>query len=192
MATPRRILILASEAAPFAKTGGLADVVGSLPKALAARGHDVRVVMPAYADIERAARAGRWGVTPSPILLRVPVGGGLVDAGVFETTLPGSTVPIFFIAERNLFDAAADLRLRRRPVPVCVLQPRRARSGGRAPRAGGPTSSTRTTGTPRRRSRGWRPRSSRSALSRPAHGVHHPQPAAQGHGSTKRAGVSRD
>jgi starch synthase len=104
VATPRRILILASEAAPFAKTGGLADVVGSLPKALADRGHDVRVVMPAHADIERGARVGRWGLKPSPVLLRVPIGGALVEAGVFEATLPGSTVPIFFIAERNLFD----------------------------------------------------------------------------------------
>jgi starch synthase len=102
--TPRRILILASEAAPFAKTGGLADVVGSLPKAIAERGHEVRVVMPAHAAIERAAREGQWGLRPSPLLLRVPVGSGIVQAGVFETTLPGSTVPIFFVAERNLFD----------------------------------------------------------------------------------------
>ena len=104
MATPLRILILAAEAAPFAKTGGLADVVGSLPKALAERGHDVRVVMPAYADIERSARTARWGLKASPILLRVPVGGALVNAGVFETTLPGSAVPISFIAERTRFD----------------------------------------------------------------------------------------
>jgi starch synthase len=103
VATPRRILILASEAAPFAKTGGLADVVGSLPKALTARGHDVRVVMPAYADIELAAQEGRWDLVPSPVLLRVPIGGGFVDAGVFESTLPGSPVKVFFIAERNFF-----------------------------------------------------------------------------------------
>ncbi len=61
-----RILILAAEAAPFAKTGGLADVAGSLPKALAALGHDVRVVMPAYRAIEEARRSGRWGVTADP------------------------------------------------------------------------------------------------------------------------------
>ena len=61
-----RILILAAEAAPFAKTGGLADVGGSLPKALAALGHDVRVVMPAYRAIEEARRSGRWGVTADP------------------------------------------------------------------------------------------------------------------------------
>ena len=98
-----RILIIAAEAAPFAKTGGLADVVGSLPKALADLGHDVRVVMPAYPPIEEAARSGRWGVTADRTVLRVPVGGGLVDAGVFGTVLPGSSVPVYFIAERHLF-----------------------------------------------------------------------------------------
>jgi starch synthase len=99
-----RILLLASEVAPFAKTGGLADVAGSLPIALAALGHDVRVVMPAHQTIEAAAKSGRWKITPQPIQLRVPIGGGLVNAGVFGTELPGTSVPVYFIAERNLFD----------------------------------------------------------------------------------------
>jgi starch synthase len=53
-----KILMVASEAAPFAKTGGLADVVGSLPAALAALGHQVAVVLPRYAaiDIKSARR----------------------------------------------------------------------------------------------------------------------------------------
>src|SRR3954452_5826851 len=47
-----RVLMVSSEAAPFAKTGGLADVVGSLPLALRSCGDDVAVVIPRYQTIE--------------------------------------------------------------------------------------------------------------------------------------------
>lgn len=48
-----KIWFVAAEAAPFAKTGGLADVAGSLPKALKKRGVDIRVVMPKYGQIAK-------------------------------------------------------------------------------------------------------------------------------------------
>ena len=46
-----KVLFVGSECAPFSKTGGLGDVLGALPKALAKRGVDARVVMPLYAGI---------------------------------------------------------------------------------------------------------------------------------------------
>ncbi len=100
MADARKILYLSAEVAPFAKTGGLGDVGGSLPKALRALGHDVRVVMPAYESIEN----GRFpNIIALPMQLYVPTGSGSIPCGVLKGTLPGSDVPVYFIAEWHLF-----------------------------------------------------------------------------------------
>ena len=48
---PLKVLFVSPEVEPFVKVGGLADMVGSLPKALAALGHDVRVILPAYGSL---------------------------------------------------------------------------------------------------------------------------------------------
>ncbi|HOM02015.1 MAG TPA: glycogen synthase GlgA [Acetivibrio sp.] len=62
-----KVLFASSEVDPFAKSGGLADVAASLPKALCSLGHDVRVVMPKYKDIpfqyvEKMQKIGEIGV----------------------------------------------------------------------------------------------------------------------------------
>lgn len=57
----RRVLFCAAEVEPFAKVGGLADVAGSLPRALNDLGHDVRVLMPAYGMV---LADPRWNVRP--------------------------------------------------------------------------------------------------------------------------------
>ena len=54
-----KILFVASEAAPYAKTGGLGDVIGALPRALAARGHELLVVLPKYNVIDTAGHGLR-------------------------------------------------------------------------------------------------------------------------------------
>ena len=48
---PLKILFVTPEVEPFVKVGGLADMVGALPKELAALGHDVRIVCPAYGSL---------------------------------------------------------------------------------------------------------------------------------------------
>lgn len=95
-----KILLLSAEVSPFAKRGGLGDVAGSLPKALKKLGHDVRVVMPAYRQIEH----GYPGVNPMPFHLNVSMGAGVVRAGAFEGRLPDSDVPVYFVAESHLFN----------------------------------------------------------------------------------------
>ena len=100
MTTPLKILFISAEVDPFAKKGGLGDVAGALPKAIRALGHDVRVVMPAYANIE----AGYPGVQRRDRGMIVPMGIGGIPAGILESTLPGSDVPIYFVAEKHLFN----------------------------------------------------------------------------------------
>lgn len=86
------ILFSASECVPFAKTGGLADVVGILPQYLKKMGHDVRVVMPRYYAIDRSEL--KRIDTP----LGVPMGIiGELWVGIYEGFLPNSDVPIYFV-----------------------------------------------------------------------------------------------
>ncbi len=66
-----RILMVTAELAPLAKVGGLGDMTASLASALAARGHDVRVVMPLYGDLDRTAHAVRPLRRMPPVALRV-------------------------------------------------------------------------------------------------------------------------
>jgi starch synthase len=98
-----KVLFVASECVPFAKTGGLADVAGALPKAIAARGHDVRVVLPLYAVARQklaADRAARRLPTP----LAVPVGHGQAWGSVWETRLPASSARAYLLEHDELFD----------------------------------------------------------------------------------------
>ncbi|MCJ7764904.1 MAG: glycogen synthase, partial [Thiovulaceae bacterium] len=94
------ILIAASEVVPFAKSGGLADVAGALPKALRALGHDVRVVMPRYYIIDKE----KYGLKPLDGALGVPMGSmGEAWAAVYEGVLPGTDVPVYFIDYERYF-----------------------------------------------------------------------------------------
>jgi starch synthase len=87
-----RILMIASEAIPYAKTGGLADVVGSLPAALARLGHRVDVVIPRYRGITDGVPVGR---------LTVPLGAELIDTTFYAA--PGA-VQVIFIDQPRYFD----------------------------------------------------------------------------------------
>jgi len=91
-----RILFVASEGLPFSKTGGLADVVEALPKALVAQGHEVAVVLPRYRGTEAAAT-----VIPS---LTIPMGGARIR---FPAIADGSVlegVRYFFVDDPPYFD----------------------------------------------------------------------------------------
>ncbi len=94
------ILLAASEVVPFAKSGGLADVAGALPKALHALGHDVRVVMPRYYIVDRE----KYGLRKLDGVLGIPMGSmGDRWAAVYEGRLPGSEVPVYFIEHDAMF-----------------------------------------------------------------------------------------
>ena len=93
-----RVLLASSEVAPFAKTGGLADVAGALPKALRALGHDIRVVLPKY----RAVDATKYGLRQILPKLPVPIAGTVETASVWEAG--AASVPTYLIEQDEYYD----------------------------------------------------------------------------------------
>jgi starch synthase len=108
-----KIVMIASECTPYVKTGGLADVVGALPKALKALGHDVIVVLPRYAVIDGM----RYGMKPFLSPVGVWMGNveewcsiHIVDGkkgepdGISDETPKSENVPVYFVESQKYFN----------------------------------------------------------------------------------------
>ncbi len=103
-----KILFAAAEAAPIAKVGGMADVVGALPQILRKMGHDVRIIMPYYGTIPDK-------LTETPQLAWQGTA-MFQEFDLFQTVLPGTDVPLYlvghgsFIPERIYYGEDEDWR----------------------------------------------------------------------------------
>jgi len=85
-----RICMVSSEAVPFSKSGGLADVVSSLSTALTAMGNDVRVILPCYGSIDIKS------FDASAITLRIPIKGSVESVPILQSLSQGVT--FYFLA----------------------------------------------------------------------------------------------
>src|SRR5579872_6918955 len=95
------VCLLASEAAPLSKTGGLADVSAALAKYLHAVGHDVRLFTTLYSSIDRTKFGGR----PLEGLgnLKVDVGAHTYAMSIMTAQLPGSAAAVYLVECPALF-----------------------------------------------------------------------------------------
>lgn len=92
------VVFVSPEAAPFAKTGGLADVAGALPAALKALGCNVTLILPLYRDV----RASNARLAHAGLEVSVPVAGRLIKAAVFRGDL--DDVDVLFVECDEFFD----------------------------------------------------------------------------------------
>jgi starch synthase len=93
-----KILFVASEVAPFAKTGGLADVTGSLPKVLKRMGHDVRIILPFYATVAEA----RFPVSGVTERISVPFPDREETGLLHQTFL--DEIPVYLLGHKDYFE----------------------------------------------------------------------------------------
>jgi starch synthase len=94
-----KILILAAEVVPFAKVGGLADVVGTLPIVLQELGHDVRLVMPFYSQM----KSDKFKLTTVMDTVKISMSTFKEQVGVSQGTI-GNAIPVYMIDAPRYFD----------------------------------------------------------------------------------------
>jgi len=95
-----KILIATSEAVPFAKTGGLADVCGALPIELARLGHESALILPAYRNVQYCGLPiERLGID-----FIVPIGSKTVTGHLLQARLPEVDVPVYLVEQDQYYD----------------------------------------------------------------------------------------
>jgi 1,4-alpha-glucan branching enzyme len=97
---PRHAVFVTAEAAPYVKVGGLADVAGALPAALAAMGVRVTLILPGYRSISRE----RFQVRPLAGDLSVLLGARRVPFSLLEASSPAAGVRVLLVDEPGFFD----------------------------------------------------------------------------------------
>jgi starch synthase len=95
-----KVVFATSEMAPFAKTGGLADVSGSLPAALADQGMDVKVFMPKYKAIDRT----KYVLTERVKSITVAIGDESITGTVYECEDYHEGVNLYFVEQKDYFE----------------------------------------------------------------------------------------
>src|SRR5262245_34460644 len=95
-----KVLLAASEVVGFAKTGGLADVVGSLPRALARRGHDCAIILPLYRCTRRAKAAPK----ATEHRFSVQIGHRRLIGRIWHSRLSDSEIPVYLIEQPDLYE----------------------------------------------------------------------------------------
>lgn len=94
------IIHVSPEAVPLAKTGGLADVCGVLPRVLSDLGKKVSLILPLYREV----RHKELKMSPLGLTVRVQLGDTIEEGAVWKSELPESSVPVFFIEQDGFFD----------------------------------------------------------------------------------------
>ncbi len=98
-----KIILASSEIVPFAKTGGLADVCGALPRELEKLGHDVDVFMPMYKCVKENRNA-KYQIESTSQKLEIPVGSLVEEGSLEKTVIPGSNVTLWLVRHDEYFD----------------------------------------------------------------------------------------
>jgi starch synthase len=99
-----RVVFATSEVSPVAKTGGLGDVCGSLPKALVELGHDVTLFMPYYRQARQWFEKQGIAVHQAFPTVTLRWANWSAEATYLRTTLPGTRIPLILVANDTFFD----------------------------------------------------------------------------------------